>query len=514
MYLGAALRKHFAEEDKGNELVVWGIELCPPIDTDETGAPTVMGLQNVFRGYVAREELLQGVPLTKDEPDDEQLHQPFDINIVFDGGATTTIADRISKDDIWKALDRAAAQTTACLLNGAAGGDVDESTNWLKQGKRWNAYLVHVVSELSYNSACRYLRYRVSLPWHRSRESWDKTGIGAKRDALLRRIDEDIRPMLAEEKDPTVRERIEYLVKLAEPTRGMNSLFRGKSIQEKMVTVIAEEERLYRGLCDEGSTPDRVIPKTDPFCVNIVLPANLRQEATEKWRDSGTPEPIGDVLGMAGALAVRSKIEDLLSRVLRRNDYQVSDSSQAAFEQIIAISIEDRSRAVDNEEFRPSSEFLRDFISAGRQDMPGAFNALPPYNLSEYLQSFDTESHRKWNMPKTLSWHLPGSDEYEIPVEYSFLALARCRQVDGFRDISTFGALKNHYDKIISNPDNWREHARYHSGKPPGKMEEGCTTHTGETAQSEGDIASDEPRSEATTNGYRDNPSSVPGENS
>jgi hypothetical protein len=130
---------------------------------------------------------------------------------------------------------------------------------------------------------------------------------------------------------------------------------------------------------------------------------------------------------MAGALAVRSKIEDLLSRVLRRNDYQVSDSSQAAFEQIIAISIEDRSRAVDNEEFRPSSEFLRDFISAGRQDMPGAFNALPPYNLSEYLQSFDTESHRKWNMPKTLSWHLPGSDEYEIPVEYSFLALARCR---------------------------------------------------------------------------------------
>jgi hypothetical protein len=86
--------------------------------------------------------------------------------------------------------------------------------------------------------------------------------------------------------------------------------------------------------------------------------------------------------------------------------------------------------------------------------------------------------------------------------------------VDGFRDISTFGALKNHYDKIISHPDNWREHARYHSGKPPGKMEEGCTTHTGETAQSEGDIASDEPRSEATTNGYRDNPSSVPGENS
>lgn len=513
IYLGAALRKHFADEGKGNELVVWGIELCPPIlDRDENKSLNAAGKQNAFRGYLAREDLLRGVPLSKDDPDDQQLHQPFDINIVFDGGANKLVDERIDREDIWKALDRAAAQTTACLLNGAAGGDVDESTNWLKQGKRWNAYLAHVISELSYNSACRYLRYRVSLPWHRSRETWDERSVDTRKDILLRYIEEDIRPMLADEEDPMVRERIEYLVGLAKEIRKMSPMsrfFNKKGIQEKIANVVAEDERYYVQDLSHPSVLPQVTPKTAPFCVNIALPANLRQEATEKWRDNGSPEPISDVLGMAGALDVRKKIESLIQEVLQRGDYQVSDSSQADFDQIIAISIEDRSRAVNNEQFRPSREFLRDFISVEQRDKSGTFNVLQAYDLSEHLRSSDPKRYGKWSMPNTLSWHLSplsGLDEDEIPVEYSFLVLARCRPEDGFRDIRTFNDLKNNYDEITSNPNDWREFARYHSIKPPAAMEEGCAAHPDleETAPGEDSSPPAEQRPEEPTNGYRE----------
>ena len=62
MYLGAALRKHFSDMGRAGELVVWGIEICPPVDFDETRGLDTLAVQNVFRGYVAREELLQGYP--------------------------------------------------------------------------------------------------------------------------------------------------------------------------------------------------------------------------------------------------------------------------------------------------------------------------------------------------------------------------------------------------------------------------------------------------------------------
>ena len=510
MYLGAALRKYFADEGRSSELVVWGIELCPPIDKDENGEPSAVNLQNAFRGYVAREEVLRGVPLSRDNPDDDNFHQPFDICIAFDGGAARTIVEKISREDIWKGLDRAAAQTTACLLRGAAAGDVDESTHWLKQGKRWNAYLAHVISELSYDSVCRYMRYRLSLPWHRSKETWNRTGVSARRDALIRRLDEDILPMLQEEDDQAVRQRVEYLVQLAEQTRGLNSVVRRRTLGERLDSLITQEEEQFQGICQVTRAPDKVIPRKDPFCIDISLPMDKRREATEKWRDSGMPDPIGDILGMSGATSVRDKIQDSLVEVLRRYDYDSKrDQSQAKFYEVIAISIEDRSRSVDNEEFRPSSNFLKDFIVRERRDMPGAFNALPPYNLNFFLNSETSEPAKKWRMPKTLTWHLPGNSEAEVPVEYSFLVLARCREQDGFSDLSTYSFLKAHYENVTSDRQNWRNHARYHGDRPPVAMEEGLAPQTATVAEDGATLDQESGQVEPTTNSHEGTLSSI-----
>ena len=508
MYLGAALRKRFADEGKANELVVWGIELCPFINTGQINAQEV---ENAFRGYVARQELLQGVPLSKDEANDKKLYPPFDINIAIDGGATTTIHDLIDEDDVWSALDRIAAQTTACLLNGAAGGDVDESTSLLKRGKRWNAYLAHVASDLSYSSVCHYLRYRVSFPWNRSPEAWDKTGPSGRREALLRRIDEDIRDMLAHETDDRVKEKINYLVQLGEQIRGIKKVIifpRNKVIREKLDQFMAEERRLYEVTCQEDEIHDRVTPQTPPFCVNIGLPQRLREEAIRKWRDAGSLQPIGDLLGMNGALQVRNKIEDLLSPVLKRVDYPQGSTSQADFEEIIGISIEDRSRSGDNEEFRPGREFLREFITVAKQSIPGLLNALT-YDLSEHVRHFESQKTGNDLQLKALGWQLPRHPDNNIPVDYSFLALARCRQSDGFKDMSTYPALKENYDRITADPDVWRGLARYYGVKPPPEMEVGCLDHP-ERAIPEVDSVPDN-HQEAETNfiSYRDILSSV-----
>ena len=512
MYLGAGLRKFFADKGRESELVVWGIELCPPIDIDHTGEMDALAVQNVFRGYLAREELLQGVPLST-EANDTTLYQPFDVNIVFDGGTTIGQSVTSSKDDIWKALDRAAAQTTACLLNGAAGGDVDESTNWMKQGKRWSAYLVHVISELSYNSACRYLLYRVNLPWHRSRETWDKASTTARREAFLRRIDYDILPMLADEKDSLVSQRIEYLVKMAEPLRRVKGNFftnlfnnKNKEIQGLLDQVIEEEQHLYDRVSDQNQAPDRIITKTDPFCVNIVLPDHLRQEAAERWRDNSSPDPVGDVLGVNGALAVRGRIESLFSRVLERNDYKLPDKdSQANFEQIIGISIEDWSRDVDNEEFRPAREFLVDFIGSEHQHLPGSFNTLT-YDLSEKVQYSESPGNGGAAQPKALRWQLPKEANYDIPVEYSFLTLSRCGQDDGFKDVSTYDELKKQHDQVVNNLARWRDYARYYSINPPPELVKDGVANLPDTTPADAGIAKGQEEPDPDTNGHRTEP--------
>lgn len=511
MYLGAALRKFFADMGEEHELVVWGIELCPPLDTDDAGRMDALAVQNTFRGYVARDELLRGVPLSQDH-DDGDSHLPFDINIVFDGGRTNAQAATSSRDDIWKALDRAAAQTTACLLNGATGGDVDESTNWLKQGKRWNAHLVHVVSELSYNSACRYLRYRVCFPWHRNPERWDNTNVSGRKEAVLRRIDDDIRPMLAHETDSYVKERIEHLVDKGERLRTMKkSLFnsRQKEITALLDEIIEDERAIYDRVREDNYSPDRIIPKTDPFCINIVLPERLRREAAEQWRDNDSPTPIGDVLGVNGALHVRDRIEDLFAEVLRRSDCKIDSSdSQAFFEEIIGISIEDRSRSVDNEEFRPALEFLLDFMDHKQQKLPGAFNTLT-YDLSDKIRVPVSTGNERAGQPKALGWHPTKDADYDVPVEYSFMTLARCRPEDRFKDISTYDDLLDLYQQQTGSLSRWMEFARYYGVALPPELREEQPPYVAEEIPAGDVVPSDRRELERGTNGYGMEPSIV-----
>ncbi len=208
MYLGAALRKYFSDRNRSHELMVWGIEICPPIENNLSNGSG--DSNNVFRGYVAREELLQGVPLSK-EACDETRYQPFDINIVFDGGNDKGIASD-SADYVHEALDRAAAQTTACLLNGAAGKTNAEAEVKLVEGKRWNAYLTHVVSERSHRPVSRYLNYQVTLPWHRDRDTWESSSVEARKDAFLLRVDGDIQRRLRNEPIAATRDQIQRLV--------------------------------------------------------------------------------------------------------------------------------------------------------------------------------------------------------------------------------------------------------------------------------------------------------------
>ena len=171
-----------------------------------------MAVQSAFRGFVGRQELLEGVPLSE-SPDHDERTQCFDISIVFDGGIAKSATT--SREVAWSALDRAAAQVTACLLNGAGGGDRPESTVQLKAGQRWNAYLAHVVSERSYSQACRYLRFRTSLPWHRDRNAWEGEDVRPKHDAFIERVKREIAPLLTFEPNSTVRSQFEELAAVA-----------------------------------------------------------------------------------------------------------------------------------------------------------------------------------------------------------------------------------------------------------------------------------------------------------
>ena len=113
--------------------------------------------------------------------------------------------------DVCEALDRAAAQTAAYLIKGYAGADIPESTNWLIQGKRWNALMVHVVSDAAYSKDSRYLRYHISLPWNRTNSNWESNSPEQNRWDFLNGMDK-ISSLLDNEQDNQVKEMIEPLL--------------------------------------------------------------------------------------------------------------------------------------------------------------------------------------------------------------------------------------------------------------------------------------------------------------
>ncbi len=471
MYLGAALRKYFADRRRGNELVVWGIELCPPVNEDATGNLDQFAARNIFRGFVAREELLrnQGLPLT-DNPQDTGSHQPFDITIAFDGGATKAPFDDIN--DIHQAMDRAAAQTTACLLNGAAGGDPEESANWLREGGRWNALLTHVVSEGSYNRACRYLNYHVRLPWYREPEKWKAASTTSRKQTFNTCVKEEIRPLLENEKDSTVLEKVKLLAKFSDDAQsvkwdqGIAKPFTGnhKKVEAILGEALTKSEEAYQEF--NLSSPNALVARKDPFCINMMLPEGLRRSLSEQMRDSNDPIPLGNFLGDNAISAVRNQITGLITQVLQRSDCLAPESnSQALFEQIIAIPIGDLSNDPSNRNFRPYLGSLLDFVRIEKRGHDGDLNFLP-YSLRERAHVAEPENNDPWERIWSLKWNLKDVS-FDIPVEFSFLTLARCRPEDGFRDVSTYDRLEQAHRERTGDLRSWQEYARYYGVRPP-----------------------------------------------
>ena len=433
MYLGAALRKFFEERRRSAELVVWGIELCPPVNEDQTGRLDAHAARNVFRGFVAREELIRrdGLPLTN-IPQDSGHVKPFDINIAFDGGRSKAPFDDI--DNILPALDRAAAQTTACLINGAAGGDVAEGTNWLKEGGRWHAYLAHVICERSYSPACRYFNYYARLPWSRDPQGWTADDTDSRKDRFKRSIDQDIRPLLATEKDATVRERVRSLVQISDSAQAVkngwwilswvtNDRNRNRQRVEGYLEDAVERSRVWYE--EYGREAARtVVARQDPFCINIQLPEGLRRSLAEQSQGQSQPIGIGASLGNDNVI-VRDQVEGLITRVLERSDCWGPESdSQALFEQIIAINISGDPRLPHNRVFEPARENLQDFISIENRGQDGALNFLN--------HSIRDRSQNGFAAREGLAWK-PRDIAFDVPAEFSYLVLARCRPEDGFR---------------------------------------------------------------------------------
>ena len=473
MYLGAALRQTFSEMGLAHELVVWGIELCPPPRDNNAGDIDAIAMRNIFRGYVARQELLDGVPLSED-PEDETRCQPFDVNIVFDGGATVP-QPPADEEDVWRALDRSAAQATACLLNGAVGGDEPESTAHLKEGPRWNAYLVHVVSEFAYNPACRYLRYRVMLPWHRDPDAWESASISDRKDAFVRRM-EEIERLLESENDKSVKGIFEGFVDLSaelQQIKGDRSVFRfinkpHHMVRAKLEQAMLDDEYHYNQL-KETNLPEDITPRMDPFCINNALPEGLRQEGMTRLRDADNAPHISSTWGTTGCDLVRRRIEAQCADVLKRPDCQPHDiNSQALFVEMCAISIANGDGvAGPNDPFKPSPEFLRDFITEQSRVVPGAFTELH-HELSPNVAVSNTTSQDRLYGASGLGWRSKQVD-YDVPVEYSFLTLARVRhEGKAFDDVSTYPAMEKHYHDIIRDPSRHRDLARYYgAGLPP-----------------------------------------------
>lgn len=501
MYLGAALRKHFADIRQSDDLVVWGIELCPPVNTDATGSLDKDAMEHAFRGYVAREELLQGVPLTT-KPDDTERYKPFDINIVFDGGAIQSATG--SRQRIWQSIDRAAAQTTASLLNGAAGADTAEAASRLSVGsKRWNAHLTHVVSESTYEQACRYLNYRVTLPWERSKEWWENrsTSLMQKKNDLQLRVDNYIRPLLADEPDTAIKESVGKVVQQVDKLAALKLAFLKRN-QVRSILKFAQDESEGWAKQIRDQAPDKITLRPDPFCLTVRLPSRLRRENAEQLRDGNYYEPIAALLGEGGISEVQGWSETLLNRVLERSDCFPSYIASAAyFEEVIAVSIEDQTKRSDNERFQPSHPFLTYFLGDETRELPGSFNTRT-HDLAKYIPPKAADANGASPKPKTLYWHINGV-EYDVPVEYTFLTLARCRSVDGFRDISTYDRLEAEYRKLTSNVTLWRQYAKYYGVKPPAELLVEAPEHTVSEPSRNGSAESSS--TEGTeTNGHRE----------
>lgn len=167
--------------------------------------------------------------------------------------------------------------------------------------------------------------------------------------------------------------------------------------------------------------------------------------------------------------------------------------SEALFDEVMSISIVAAGRA-SNDGFRPSREHLGYYIAADRRGLPGSFSELS-FDLDKVILRREPDDGRP-ALPAALMWRLSDGD-YDVPVEYSILTLARVRSGDSFEDIYSYQELWENYDKLTGNLERWREHARYYGVKPPPELLP-SDPHAG-----------DEARPPATTPGLNGHPSSA-----
>ena len=463
-YLGATMIQCCAEERR-DDVIVWGIELSPPIPARLTGDPA----RNVFRGYVARDEMLNGVPLSADNPCDADRKPCFHINIAFDGGYSPR--PYTEPGDVLPALDRTAAQGVACLLTKAGTGDKGETADALRSGsRRWNACMVSVVSETSYSPAFRCRGHRAKLPWCKDPERWAKRKPRQKRERFLSSM-QDIERTMKFETVPEVKTWFDELNKRAEDLRnvGLRDRFVSKKDQVLLEQVQNVEEKIYGDLLKSDPPNDKVMVRSQPFCVNVGLSERLRDDNAERIVDHENPDhskPLSEMLGIASSNDIQTSITDFCKRVLERPDIGVDAPSRANFQEIRAISIRSNTNRLNDTDFRPTETALRAYLEASVRELS------PPYYLTHDLSDGEGDSTplvwEPFKVDQTNNAR-KARTEHQIPVEYSFMVLARVKEGESFKDLYTYPDLKKHHDSV-ANSENWIDHAKYYAVRAPEKL--------------------------------------------
>ena len=462
MYLGAMLRKTFDAADWGSRLLVCGVELCPPIVYEQNKDLGLAAANNLFRGYVARQEMMRGVPTTANASDTEYRSKCFDVNLVFDGGAE--LGTDISIEGVWPAMDRAAAQATALLFKGAASnGDIKEGIDMLKwKGGRWELNLMHVVSDREYSPAVRCHLYRRRLPWNDSdsiQKWWHGLNPEQKRQEFIRSVEEmenDLRQEKNDEVKHWFNEIKAHADRLSELKPGRLDKIPGggrkhaKAVQNRLETVRSVDQEVYDGIQNSDQAGNENKYPDEPYCVNVRLSGSIRRSIIE----GESPDDIASMVGPTGRASLQNILKDQIARrYLKRGDCDhLEHNSHAFFEQITIVSVmnEDASKPGENPNWGlcPPDKDFKYCLSREHQGGAGSFGTM------------------KYAMNAPLYWK-PRELSHDIPVEYSILVAARVREQDGFKDVYNYQEMREHHDGIAARESDLKLYHHYYGIRPP-----------------------------------------------
>lgn len=488
--IGAGLRQHFRDLGRPAEVIVWGIELCPPHPGEhDTNA---INAGNLFRGFIARQEIHDGVAIDHDPNLVDRLHKPFDINLVIDAGRIKENVGEREEHDIHQALDRAAAQTTRVMLQGPAG-DAEETRALLQQDDgRWNGLPIHVISSRSWDLTAQYWRYRSQLPWINDDADWERTSLEVKRELIdhaVRNIapalDRDNRRAEAkndpEDHEKHVRDAFNSLTARARDipkgrlnldfwhlikvspliacTLGLYYLMERNNAQrnaqradERIRTMIRREEEDYQAMIRLNShSVSALTPRSDLFCVNTVLTPAMYERAARSEQKRNARESLATTIGSAGVNTVQSAILQHVNVALERGQDRQEEAgerrSSAYFNKIIVVRVVPRSMN-NNAQMSPPENQVKYLLDADRR------NGASAYTANTII------------LDRNLCWTTRENPHQDMESQMLYIILAKPRKGEGFRDVSTFRILEEKYRAVIEGEDP-REWARYYSGRPP-----------------------------------------------